>query len=159
MPPKFVHVKEKDLPHFTHSGAQLRLIVGTALGEVSPIEVHSDIFYVNAQSPADNDFVYDLGPHQEGAVYLIKGKIQIGDDQLEPGAMAIFKQGSEMKFQTLEDAEFMLLGGDKFATIPTVWWNLVSHSKERIEQAKLDWKEGRFEKVPNETQFIPLPES
>lgn len=156
--PAFVHAKENELPEINQDNFELRLIVGKAFKQESPIKVYSDIFYLNGKGSRGNTFKMPLESKQEGAVYIIKGEVQVEGESYSAGTMICFKQGSEILFHTMEDCEFMLLGGDKFEKRPTVWWNLVSHSKDKIEKAKADWKEGRFPKVPKETQFIPLPE-
>ena len=73
--------------------------------------------------------------------------------------MLIYKLGDDVEFEALEDCEFMLLGGEVFPEKRHIWWNFVSHSKERIEQAKADWRERNFPSVINETETIPLPEN
>lgn len=157
--PSFIHTKQQALPHIEHNGVKLRLIAGKAFAAESPIPVFSDIFYLNGIAPVSSQFDLPLRSNQEGAVYLTEGEISVEGQTILPGTMVVFKPGESISFTIPKHSEFMLLGGEIFPNIPTVWWNLVSHSKAKIEQAKKDWREGRFPKVPNESEFIPLPES
>jgi len=155
--PKFEHRKESELPLIENDNFKLRLIVGRALGVESPIEVHSDIFYLSGNIKKSSSFEFDLLQNQEGAIYLTRGELVVEGNKVTPGTMIIFKQGSQISFESTEESEFMLLGGDKFEKTPSLWWNFVSHNKEKMEKAKTDWKNGNFPKVINETEFIPLP--
>ncbi|MEM7179817.1 MAG: pirin family protein [Spirochaetota bacterium] len=155
--PSFVHKKETELPIVEKDGIHLRLIAGSAFGEMSPLPVYSPLFYLNGQAKAGQSFSHRLPENQEGAIYIVRGKVEVEGQQLQQFQMACFSQGGEVNFQATEDLEFMLLGGEPFSQPKHMWWNFVSHDLQRIEKAKEDWKHQRFAKVINETEFIPLP--
>jgi hypothetical protein len=97
--------------------------------------------------------------HEERAAYVTSGAVRCGDQPLCAGQMAVFEAGARVVLHADADARVMLLGGAPLDGDRHVWWNFVSSSKERIEQAKRDWKAGLFPKIPgDETEFIPLPE-
>jgi redox-sensitive bicupin YhaK (pirin superfamily) len=96
--------------------------------------------------------------HEERAIYLVDGEIEIASDRYEGPRLLIFRPGDRITVKTTKPTRMMFLGGDALEGPRHIWWNFVSSSKERIEQAKQDWKTGRFEPVPNEHEFIPLPE-
>ncbi len=158
MQPSFSHHGESTLPGLEADGASLTIVAGEAFGERSPVPVHSDLMYVDVvlepgarlQVPAE---------HVERAVFVISGEIEIagqtgthGEDQL-----VVFKPGAEIILQAQVCTHLMLVGGEPFAEPRHVYWNFVSSSKDRIEQAKDDWRHGRFPQIAGETEFIPLP--
>ncbi len=123
----------------------------------SPVKVLSPTLYVDIRLPAAGTL--SLPPeHEERAVYVAEGRASIGDSLLESGQMALLEPGATLRLAALEDVRAMLLGGAAADGPRHIWWNLVSSSPERIEQAKADWAAGRFPQVPGETEFIPLPE-
>ena len=96
--------------------------------------------------------------HEERAIYVVDGEIEIAGDRYEGPRLLIFRPGDRITVNTIRPTRMMFLGGDALEGPRHLWWNFVSSSKERIEQAKQDWKTGRFAHVPNEHEFIPLPE-
>lgn len=96
--------------------------------------------------------------HEERAIYLVEGEIEIAHQRFEAPRLLIFRPGDRIGVRAVNAARMMFLGGDALEGPRYIWWNFVSSSKERIEQAKQDWKTGRFAAVPNEHEFIPLPE-
>ena len=136
----------------------LRLIAGSAYGETSPVKVFSPTFYLAAEMPAGTSLTLPL-EHEERAVHLAEGAVSVEGQPLSVGQMAVFAAGAEIAVRAEAKSRVMLLGGAAMDGERHIWWNFVSSSKDRIEQAKADWKEGRFDAVPGETEFIPLPES
>ena len=96
--------------------------------------------------------------HAERAIYVVEGGVRAAGAEVAAGAMAVVRPGAAIELSARAPARVMLLGGAPFAVKRQIWWNFVSSSPERIEQAKADWREGRFPVVPGETEFIPLPE-
>jgi len=96
--------------------------------------------------------------HEERAIYVVDGEIEIAGDRHEAPQLLIFRPGDRITVKATKPARMMFLGGDALEGPRHIWWNFVSSSKERIEQAKQDWKTGRFAHVPQEHEFIPLPE-
>ena len=154
----FVHQKESELPLLEHSGATLRLIAGEFNHEKSPLPVYSDLFYLQAKIDKDKVFQFKLLEESEAGVYIVNGSVEVNGEMFNRFDMISFEKGSEVNFKSLEDTEFMLLGGVAFPEKRHIWWNFVSSSSEKIEEAKQRWSEGRFPKVPKETEFIPLPD-
>jgi len=156
--PAFEHVAAADLPAWSEGGASLRLIVGTYAGRTAPTTHFSPIFYVAVEMPAAARIAV-TPEHAERGVYVSEGSVAIGDRQLAVGDLAVLAPGPAVDVLAgPEGAKLMLLGGAPLEAPRHIWWNFVSSSKERIEQAKADWKEGRFAKVPGEVEFIPLPD-
>lgn len=155
--PSFTHYPASDLPEWENGGFRLRLIAGTLMGKTSPVKIHADMFYADVQ--AETGAALSLPPeYVERAVHVSEGAAEIAGERLEAGQMAVLSPGAEVAIQTQGTARLMLLGGAPLDGPRTIWWNFVSHSKDRIEQAKVDWKDGRFDKVPGESDFIPLPD-
>jgi hypothetical protein len=155
--PSFQHYAAADLPTITERGFTARIIAGRSFGASSPVAMVSPWFYTEVA--AEQGVTVPLDPdHEERAVYLVDGEIEIAGDRFEGPRLLIFRPGDRITIRTLRSSRMMFLGGDALEGPRHIWWNFVSSSKERIEQAKEDWKRGRFAHVPNETEFIPLPE-
>ena len=97
----------------------------------------------------------DKAPDHETAIYPVYGKVEVGGKTFEAGEFVLLEDGdTDVKF--VEPGRFIMLGGEAFDTAPFMEWNFASFSKERIEQAKEDWREGRFPQIPNDNkEFIP----
>lgn len=155
--PSFQHYSADSLPTVTDTGLTARIIAGSAFGKSSPVDMVSDWFYVEvalqagASAPLDAD-------HEERAIYLVDGEVEISGDRFEGPRLLIFRPGDRITVRAVTNVRMMFLGGTALEGPRHLWWNFVSSSKERIEQAKADWKSGRFAKVPDETEFIPLPD-
>jgi len=156
--PAFEHVDAAKLPVWHESATELRLIVGTYKGRTAPTTHFSPIFYVGAVSAPGAKF--SVSPeHEERGVYVAEGSLLLGDRQLVVGDLAVLAKGAAVELVAgPTGAKAMLLGGAALDGPRHIWWNFVSSSKERIEKAKADWKEGRFARVPGDDEFIPLPE-
>jgi len=155
--PAFTHYAAGDLPEWSDNACRLRLIAGSLMGRTSPVKIFSDMFYADLRMDAGGGMV--LGPeYAERAVHVSEGTVEIGDERLEAGQMVILASDGDVAIKARETARLMLLGGAPLDAPRTIWWNFVSHSKARIEQAKDDWKNRRFDAVPGETEFIPLPD-
>ena len=156
--PAFHHYPADELPSLPMEGVSGRLLVGSAFGQESPVAVHSPMFYAELKVLEGHEIPLPE-EHPEKAAYVVSGTLQCGDEVIEAGSMVVFADGKAPPVQTQSDSHLMLLGGATLDGSRHMWWNFVSSSRERIEQAKADWKAGRFPKVPgDETEFIPLPE-
>lgn len=158
MAPDFAHVDKGELPLLRDEGKQVRIIAGSMFGERSPIKTASDMFYVDvvlepgAKIPLSAD-------HEERGVYIAEGEIDIAGDSFESGSLVVFKPGDEITITAKSAARIQLLGGEPMDGPRYIWWNFVSSSQERIDQAKEDWRQKRFDSVPGDTEeFIPLPD-
>ena len=157
--PAFEHVEMARLPAWQEGAAALRLVVGTYKGKTSPVRHFSPIFYVAVEMPAGASVA--VSPeHAERAAYVADGDVMIGGQVLVVGDMAVLASGAAVEVSAgMNGAKVMLCGGAPMDGPRHIWWNFVSSSKERIEQAKADWRKGRFATVPgDELEFIPLPE-
>lgn len=155
--PEFHHFPKAALPMQEQGGVSLRLITGNAYGMVSPVRTFSPIFYVDAVFSAGTSLPMTLD-HPERAIFVVAGEIMVGDQTLKVGDMAVLDEGEAATMQAHAAARAMLLGGSPLDGGPRhMWWNFVSSSKARIEQAKLDWQNQNFGKVAGDDEFIPLP--
>ena len=156
--PAFVHHHAGDLPVLAAEGKRVCLLAGSLYGERSPVKTLSELFYADValeqgaslQVPAE---------HEERAAYVVEGGIEVaGSGSFEAGRLVVFRPGLALTLRApRSSARLMLLGGAAMEERRFIWWNFVSSSRERIEQAKADWKAGRFGAVADETDFIPLP--
>lgn len=156
--PRFEHYAAERIPEGCVGDAAVRVIVGEAFGLVSPVRTASDTIYVESNLPAGASLTVP-DTHDEIGVYVVDGTVRIGERMLEEGSLAALRRGLPATIIATTVARIMLLGGATLAGERIIWWNFVTSSTERLEQAKRDWKEGRFAAVPGETEFIPLPES
>jgi redox-sensitive bicupin YhaK (pirin superfamily) len=154
----FFHCKLHDLPTMSLEGSKSTLIAGEAWGKKSPVPVYSRLFYVNADVEANSDYQFAVGPDCEGALYIVEGEIEIEGEVFGPSDLVSFVKGAAVNFKALGQCRVMIFGGEPFPEKRIMWWNFVSSSQERIDQAKLDWVAGNFLPVINEDEFIPLPE-
>ena len=157
-PPSFQHVAKADLPVIERGDATLRVVAGKAYGLNSPVKVPMEIFYVDAQIKAGATVTLPDEYAERGAM-VVGGTVTSGGAEHADGAMMIFDAGERGVITAKTDARVMLLGGAPLDGQRHVWWNFVSSSKERIEQAKAEWKSFAYGKIPgDDAEFIPLPE-
>lgn len=154
--PSFLHFPKEKLPLVERDGIELRLIAGTLFGATSPVPALSKMFYADASMPIRSSLT--LPPeHEERAVYVVQGALEVEDEVCNAGTLLVLAPGESVDLTAFGNSRVALLGGSPVGE-RHIWWNFVSSSEARIETAKRDWKEGRFEKVPGETEFIPLPD-
>ncbi len=154
--PHFEHHAAGTIPSVRFDGVALDVIAGTAYGLTSPVGVLSPTLYVHARLESGASFSVD-NEHEERAIYLVQGRLECDGRTFESGTLVVLQPHAEVTVRATEASRIMLLGGAPLPGERHVWWNLVSSSRERIEQAKEDWQHERFGKVPGETEFIPLP--
>ena len=155
--PAFANYKKDKLPVFTDKGVWMRLIAGSAFGLKNDVKTHSPLFYIHIE--LDGKATLGLPKeYEERAIYVVKGSIEFNGRRYESGQMLVFQKNSDPTIQALEKSTLMMLGGEPLGE-RFIWWNFVSSRKERIEQAKADWKEGRIILPPTDNhEFVPLPE-
>ena len=155
--PSFQHYGAATLPTVQDKGFSAKIIAGKSFGVASKVEMVSDWFYVEVA--LDEGMTAPLDAHhEERAIYLVDGEVEIAGDKFTAPQLLIFRPGDRITVKALRKTRMMFLGGSALEGPRHIWWNFVSSSKERIEHAKADWKAGRFEHVPGEHEFIPLPE-
>jgi redox-sensitive bicupin YhaK (pirin superfamily) len=156
--PTFTHHPRTTLPIISGDGAEVRLAVGSLYGERAPAGTFSDMFYADATLDVGASLPIDP-EHEERAAYLLDGCVEVAGDKFDAGRLLVFRPGDALAIKAITPARVMLLGGETMDGPRHIWWNFVSSSKERIEEAKNDWKQGRFDKVfGDEKDFIPMPE-
>lgn len=158
--PAFTHYGADELPVVEGDGKRMRLITGSLYGAHSPVQTLSSMFYADITLVEGARLSVPL-EYEERAAFIVEGAVQLlpDDGSYSAGQLLVFKPGAEIILRAHGPAQMMLLGGEPMDGPRHIWWNFVSSSKERIEQAKEDWREGRFAPVPEETEFIPLPDS
>ena len=158
--PAFSHTPEAELPAIEDEGVRVRLVVGSAWGRTSPVKVFSDTIYADVALEAGGTLPVDSA-HEERALYTVSGELEIAGDRFPPGQLLVLRPGDPIAARNPgpAPARFVLVGGETMDGPRHIWWNFVSSRKERIEQAKAEWKAGRFGTVPGDAEeFIPLPE-
>jgi redox-sensitive bicupin YhaK (pirin superfamily) len=157
MAPSFVNYSRDDLPVMEEKGLWSRVIAGEVFGVKAAVAIHSPLFYTHCVLQPGG--VATLPPnYAERAAYVVSGSVEAEHQTFEAGRMLVFAKGQAAAVKALTPAVVMLLGGDPVGE-RFIEWNFVSSSKQRIEQAKADWRAGRM-KLPDldHDEFIPLPE-
>lgn len=158
--PAFYHYDADEIPGITEDGLSVRVMMGEAFGLTSPVKTYAKTFYAEFRLKAGKSVEAPLTA-EDRAVYACDGALEIDGQRLEPYEMAVLAPGAAVQITALDDAHFVMIGGEPL-TERHIYWNFVSSRPERIEQAKADWQaqDGiAFPKVPgDEVEFIPLPE-
>ena len=155
--PAFHHYAAPSLPMVERDGAQIRVLIGNAYGVESRVQTLSPVFFIDARLRAKAELpLPDL--YEQRAAYVVEGTVSCDGQRVEAGKMFVFTPAAGASLRAESDARVALLGGAPIDGPRHIWWNFVSSSPERIEQAKRDWKEHHFPKIPgDETDFTPLP--
>ncbi|QDH69690.1 pirin family protein [Marilutibacter alkalisoli] len=155
--PSFIHHPATTLPRQHSDGSKRRIVAGRGFGEESPVKVFSDTLYVALDLDRDAELVLE-NSHPERAVYILEGEAQLDGADIPAMHLVVLDPGTRPKLRAKTPLKAMLLGGEPLDAPRHMWWNFVSSSKERIEQAKQDWLDGLFGKIEGDDEFIPLPE-
>ena len=155
--PAFVHHPASDLPELDVDGVSVRVITGEAFGARSPVRTALPMLYLECRMPAGTRLLLPDAWAERGA-YLVAGDADVGERRCGAGVMAVASARGALGITAHEDSHVMLIGGDPVGD-RRLWWNFVARDRARIEQAKDDWKNGRFPEVPGDEEFIPLPDS
>jgi len=154
----FAHHEVAEFPTVEDNGKGVRVVVGSLYGASSPVPVVHETIFGDVHLAARSTLPIDAD-HEERALYVIDGTVDIADDKFEPGRLLVFKPGDRVTVTAVTNAHLVIVGGAPMDGPRHIWWNFVSSRKDRIEQAKADWKAGHFGTVPgDEIEFIPLPE-
>jgi redox-sensitive bicupin YhaK (pirin superfamily) len=156
--PTFRHYPRATIPTVRHRDCELTVIAGHLFDQRSPVEVLTDTVYALVRLPSQGVF----GPPRdvpERAIYVVEGTIETNGNDYAPGSLVVFHRDHEVALRAETDAQFIFLGGAPLDGPRHIWWNFVSSDPARIEQAKIDWKEQRFPKIPGDDRdLMPLPE-
>jgi redox-sensitive bicupin YhaK (pirin superfamily) len=156
--PAFFHHDSAALPLVSEEGKTVRVVAGSIYGAQSPVATASQTLFADVTLAAGASLPVDADT-EERAVYLISGEVDIAGDRFTAGRLLVFRPGDRITVMAVSDAHLVLLGGATMDGPRHIWWNFVSSRKERIEQAKADWKLARFDTVPgDDKEFIPLPD-
>jgi len=156
--PAFEHVGSAGLPSVEGDGVSARVLMGSLWGQTASVTQHASTIYADIILAAGASVPIDADA-DERAVLLVEGEAHLDRVPLEPFTLSILAPGVPMTLTATAPSRLMLLGGEAFATPRHVWWNFVSSSRDRINQAKQDWRSGAFPLVPGDSdEFIPLPD-
>ncbi len=153
--PSFIHTKKHQLPNLISEGVMMRLVIGEAYGMSSPVKSYSPMFYIDVAA-SKGSVIRKPHPTHEAAVFVVSGEVRVGNQTFSEGEFVLLSDEDHELFVD-HCGRFIMLGGEKFDVVPYIHWNFVSFDKARIEQAKADWENDRFPKIPgDDKEFIPL---
>lgn len=153
--PAFIHHQAATLPVVEAPGLSVRVVLGNMYGVQSPVAVPWETLYADATLEAGQSL--PMPAAEERAAYIVEGAVEIAGETFEAGRLLVFRAQDAITLRAVSAARVLILGGAVMDGPRHIFWNFVSSSKDRIEQAKADWQAGRFAAVPGESEFIPLP--
>ena len=158
MEPSFFHVPENQIPEWKMDNIAFKLIAGEVLGKKSPVPVYSPLYLLELKSTSRQTVT--IGEHLfgESALYILEGSIVSEENVFGPKQILIAKDSKLCTFDMTENTTIYIFGGESFPEERIIYWNFVASTKELIEKAKEDWLEQRFDEVPDEDEFVPIPE-
>jgi len=154
--PSFSHTPAAAIPELEVDGAKVRVLIGSAFGRSSPVKTFSQTLYLDVSLRAGQELSL-RGLPPEAAVYPVSGSVDIDGAPVPQNTMALLETSTSQRVTANTDAQFVIIGGEPLDGQRFLFWNFVSSSKERLVKAADDWEAQRFDKVPGETEFIPLP--
>ena len=157
MDPSFHHVSADQLPFWTNDSVQYRLIAGDFDGHQSPVPVYSSQFFVEIKSGAEVQVNLTGKLKGEAGLYILEGALQHEGHEYGTKQILVAKDAELCSFTMLANTTLYLFGGEPFPEERHIYWNFVSTSKAKIEEAKRRWREQLFDSVPGETDFVALP--
>ncbi len=153
--PEFIHYPGREIPAVNPGGVPVRVMMGSAYGATSPVRTFAETLYLEAELQPGQTL--ELPMVQERGVYVASGELNIAGETLHEHCMGVLRPQT-VTLEAVKPSRVVVVGGEKLGQ-RFIEWNFVSSRKDRIEQAKADWKAGRFAKVPgDDKEFIPLPE-
>ncbi|MCI4651553.1 pirin-like C-terminal cupin domain-containing protein, partial [Phaeodactylibacter sp.] len=158
MEPRFDYYPSADLPHWTDGPLQIKLAAGQAFGRSAPLQGFSPLFMVDIFT--EEETTLNLSRHLKGEVafVIVKGSITSQGQKVKAGQMLISKTDEECEVCLDANSQILLFGGEPLPEERFLMWNFVSHSKERLKQAKAEWVDKQFPKVPGDETYIPFPD-
>ena len=155
--PAFVHHDAAELPVEAGEGKTVRVVAGSLYGKTSPLATLTHTIFADVTLDAGASLPLDAEA-EECAIYVVSGEIDIQGDRFAAGRLLVFRPSDRITVTAVLPARLAILGGAASDGPRYIWWNFVSSRKDRIEAAKADWKSGRFDPVPGDAEFTPLPE-
>ncbi len=154
--PSFAHTPAAAIPELEVDGAKVRVLIGSAFGRSSPVKTFSQTLYLDVSLKAGQQLGLS-GLPAEAALYPVSGSVDIDGAPVPQNTMALLDTSKSQRVNASTDAQFVIIGGEPLDGHRFLFWNFVSSSKERLVKAADDWEAQRFDKVPGESEFIPLP--
>jgi len=155
--PSFHHYKQDEIPCIKKDSFKAHVVAGSAFGQTSKLHAYSPMTFIVLHANDEGVFSFANTGH-EHAIYIVKGNVSVKGESYHENQMIVFKDDSSIEVSHSADALFVLIGGERFPEKRFIWWNLVSSSQEKIEAAKIAWRDGTFPMVPGDDERIPLPE-
>lgn len=157
MEPKFHHIEGKDLPKWSDNGSEFTLIAGKGYGKESPVPVHSELFMVEIKNT--NEYTLNVNGNLKGeiGICIVEGSIKACDEKVEKGNILVSKVEDTCNIILELNTHLLLFGGEAFPEERFIYWNFVSSSQEKIEQAKKAWASKTFPMMDNDDTYVPLP--
>ena len=157
MDPEFHHIGESEIPSWNEDGVSFKLVAGEGFGRKSPLPVHSDLFMIDIETKKDYSLSIKGELSGEIGVCIVKGSIEACGQTIEEGNMLVSKVENACKLSIGSGSRILLFGGEPFPEERNIFWNFVSSSKEKIEDAKRRWASKEFPKVAGDETYVPLP--
>lgn len=157
MQPSFTHIEADELPVWEESNLSFKLIAGEVFGKKSPVPVYSPLYFIEIKSKGKQKINIGESLFGESALYILEGSIVSDENTFVSKQLLVSKNSKLCEFEIAENSTIYIFGGEPFSEERIIYWNFVSSSKELIENAKQMWIDQEFEKVPGETEFVPLP--
>lgn len=156
--PSFAHIEASQIPQWEQDNLSIKLIAGEAFGRKSPVPVHSPLYFIEIKNTKETEV--NIGDHLfgESALYILEGAIKSEGNTYGEKQILVAKDSKLCQFEMIENTTIYIFGGEPFPEERFIYWNFVNSDKAIIEKAKQDWQEQKFPKVPNETDFVPLPQ-
>lgn len=156
--PSFAHIEASQIPQWEQDKLSIKLIAGEAFGRKSPVPVHSPLYFIEIKNTKETQV--NIGDHLfgESALYILEGAIKSEGNTYGEKQILVAKDSKLCQFEMIENTTIYIFGGEPFPEERFIYWNFVNSDKAIIEKAKQDWQEQKFPKVPNETDFVPLPQ-
>lgn len=158
MEPSFFHVPEDQIPKWEANNIAFKLIAGEVLGKKSPVPVYSPLYLLELKSTTPQTVTIGKDLFGESALYILEGSIESEGNIFEPRQILITKDSKLCSFDMAENTTIYIFGGEPFPEERIIYWNFVASTKELIEKAKEKWLAQTFDKVPGESEYVPLPE-
>ena len=155
--PSFTHIEAGAIPQWNQNNAQIKLIAGKAFGKKSPVPVYSELYFIEIKSTKKQKLSIGNDLFGESALYILEGNITADGNNYKSNQILIAKDSKLCEFEMDENTVVFIFGGEPFPEERFINWNFVSSSKERIQQAKEDWINQKFPKIPGESDFVPYP--
>jgi len=156
--PSFFHVPENEIPEWKSNNIAFKLIAGEVLGRKSPVPVYSPLYLLELKSTTAQTVTLGEDLFGESALYILEGSIESEGNVFEPKQILIARDSKLCTFNMAENTTIYIFGGEPFPEERIIYWNFVASTKERIEEAKEKWLAQTFDKVPGESEFVPLPD-